>query len=345
MLKNNLKLAFRNLWKNKFQSFILVFGLALGLMVVFFIGQYIHSERSYDAFHSKVDRIYRVPLSFFKNGELDTFEAMNSAPTGPALKEEFPEVEQYVRFSPEYGRVILQHEETQLETPTVYYADSTLFEVFDFTLIEGDPTTCLKRPFTIVLPLATAERYFGTKENWVESPIGKTLKMNSEYDFEVTGILEDVPQNSHIQFDALLSFVTFPKVNNDPSDEWSWADFWTYIVLKEGTNLEQFTAKLEDFNERRDPYKQGNYTQYFQASSLQPLSDIHLNSKLLYEMGVNGDAKTVNFLLLIAIAILIIALANYINLATARAEERATEVGVRKVVGADKKSLITQFLS
>ncbi|MEM9888442.1 MAG: ABC transporter permease [Bacteroidota bacterium] len=345
MLRTHIKIAFRNLWKNKFQSFILVFGLALGLMVVFFIGQYIQSERSYDAFHSKADRIYRLPLAFYKNGALDSDEAMNSAPTGPALKAEFPEVEQYVRFSPEYGRVVFQQQETQLEAQTVYYADSTLFEVFDFPLIEGNSKTALKRPFTVVLPQSTAERYFGAKENWVESPVGKTIRMNSEYDFEITGILDDIPQNSHIQFDALLSFSTFPKINNDPTNEWSWADFWTYILLKEGTNVEQFAEKLADFNERRDPFKGSEYIQYFQASSLQPLSDIHLNSNLLYEMGVNGDAKTVHFLLLIAIAILIIALANYINLATARAEERAIEVGVRKVVGADKKSLITQFLS
>ena len=242
MLKNNLKLAFRNLWKNKFQSFILVFGLALGLMVVFFIGQYIHSERSYDAFHSKADRIYRVPLSFYKNGELESLEAMNVAPTAPALKAEFPEVEQYVRFSPEYGRVVFKHQATQLEAETVYYTDSTLFEVFDFPLIEGNPTTCLKRPFTAILPKSTAERYFGAAETWLESPIGKTIKMNGAYDFEITGLLEDIPENSHMQFDALLSFSSFATVNDDPSNEWAWADFWTYILLKEGTDLEQFTA-------------------------------------------------------------------------------------------------------
>lgn len=342
MLRNNLKLAFRNLWKNKFQSFILVFGLALGLMVVFFIGQYIHSERSYDAFHSKADRIYRLPLHFYKNGELESAEAMNVAPTAPALKEEFPEVEQYVRFSPEYSRVVFKHQETQLETETVYYADSTLFEVFDFALLEGDPNTCLKRPFTAVLPQSTAERYFGAKETWKESPVGRTLQMNGEHDFEITGVLDDLPENSHMQFGALLSFSSFPETNADPSAEWGWADFWTYILLKEGTDVEQFAAKLEGFNERKNPYDRENYSH---ASSLQPLTSIHLNSKLDFEMGANGDEKTVSFLLLIAIAILVIALANYVNLATARAEERATEVGVRKVVGADKKSLISQFLS
>ena len=334
MLNNHLKIALRNLWKNKFQSFILVFGLALGLMVVFFIGQYIHSERSYDNFHSKAERIYRLPLSFYKSGELESFDAMNVAPTAPALKTEFPEVEQYVRFSPEYSRVIFKYQEKQLETETVYYADSTLFEVFDFALLEGDTSTCLKRPFTAILPQSTAERYFGAKENWKESPIGKTLKMNGAYDFEITGILEDVPENSHIQFGALLSFSSFATVNDDPSTEWAWADFWTYILLKKGTDIAQFASKLEDFNKRKNPYEQENYTQ---ASSLQALTSIHLNSNLGYEMSANGDEKTVNFLFLIAIAILIIALANYINLATARAEDRATEVGVRKVVGADKK--------
>jgi len=342
MLKNNLKIAFRNLWKNKFQSFILVFGLALGLAVAFFIGKYIQSERSYDQFHSKVDRIYRVPLTFYKDGVMLVKDAMNTAPSGPTLKAEFPEVEQFVRFSPEYSKVIFKYEEKQFQQEKVYYTDSTLFEVFDFALIQGDPNTCLNRPFTTLLTKSTAEQYFGKVENWTESPIGKSLKMNNQLEFEITGILEDVPENSHIQFNALLSFVTFPILSDDPANEWQWNDFWTYILLKEGTEIEQFATKIPDFNERHEPNKDSNRSQ---ASDLQALADIHLHSNISYEWGINGDSKTIKFLFLIGIAILMIAWANYINLATARAEDRAMEIGVRKVVGATKKSLVFQFLS
>ena len=342
MWKNHLKIALRTLWKHKFQSSILVVGLAIGLATTYFIGQYVNMEHSYDSFHSKLDRIYRVPITFIKNNESEMKDAANAAPVGPTLKTEFPEIEEFVRFTPEYDRVVFKFRDQQFEEEKVFYVDSSLFDVFDFKLLEGSPNASLNKPFTVVLTQSSAEKYFGKMETWTESPIGKSIRMNNAHNFEVSGILEDVPYNSHIQFDALLSFTSFFTTNEDPSQFWAWNDFWTYILLQEGADAEQLAGKMDAFNERYNPYKQDNFRQ---ESWLQPLAGIHLNSKLGYEFEANGDARTVSFLLLIAIGILFIALANYINLATARANERAAEIGLRKVIGADKKTLIAQFLS
>lgn len=342
MLKNNLKIALRHLRHSKTASLINVFGLALGLAAAFFIWQYIQMEKSYDQFHDKSDRIYRMTLKFYRQGALDGHDAMNVAPAGPALKEEFPEVESYVRFTPEYGRVVFKYGENQHEEEKMYYADSTLFEVFDFPLIEGDPKTCLTRPFTALLTQSVAERYFGPRESWTESPIGKVIRVNNRGDLEVTGILEDVPGNSHLKFNALVSFNTFFITNGDPSKQWGWNDFFTFVLLRKDAAPASLAAKIPDFNKR---HFQERTEGFYSEAVMQPLSDIHLYSNLDYEAEPNGDANTVYFLLIIGIAVVIVAWVNYINLATARAEERAKEVGVRKVIGANQTSLIGQFIT
>lgn len=342
MLKNNLKIAFRHLKHSKTATLINVFGLALGLSAAFFIWQYIQMENSYDRFHAKADRIYRLPLKFFRQGVAVEEDAMNVAPAGPAFKEEYPEVEAFVRFSPEYGRTVFRFEQQQFEEEKIYYTDSTLFDVFDFPLLEGDAATCLNRPFTIILTKTVAERYFGPRQNWVESPVGKSIRINNRNDYEVTAVIEDVPENSHIKFNALISFITFPITNGNPEQQWGWNDFYTFLLLSEKTNIDAFAAKIPDFNERHFQEKQEGF---FSQTRLQPLTDIHLQSHLSYEAEANGDARTIFFLFLIGIAVVVVAWINYINLSTAKAEQRATEVGVRKVIGADKRSLISQFLT
>lgn len=342
MLRNHLKIAYRSILKYKNYSFINIIGLTLGITAAIFIWQYVALEKSYDQFHSKADRIYRLPIKSYRLGEMEIADAMNYAPTGPALKAEFPEVEEFVRISPEYGRVVLMHKEKKFEEQKIFYADSTLFEVFDFPLLDGDKKTCLTKPGSIVLSRSLAERYFGAWEDWIESPVGKMIRWNNTRQLTITGITEDVPENSHIKFNALLPFTSFIEFNNDPSNNWGWNDFYTYVQLQEGVSQQTFAAKLPNFIARHKDFKvEGTYDEFL----VQPLTDIHLNSKLAYEAEPNGDAKTVNFLSLIAFAILFIAWVNYINLATARAEERAQEVGVRKVIGATKESLVFQFLS
>ena len=342
MFKNNLKLAWRNLLKHKSYSFINIFGLTLGVAAALFILQFVKHEQSYDLFHEKAGRIYRLPISFYHQGELDYVDAMNYAPTGPALKNEMPEVADYVRFSPEYDRVVMRRGNQYFEEEKIYYADSTLFNVFDYTLLEGDEKTCLTKPFSIVLTQSVAERYFGPRDSWRESPIGQTIKLNNGQDWNISGIAADVPENSHLKFNALFSFSTFPIRRGDPSQSWGWNDFYTYVLLKEGTDVQAFADKLPAFLKTHSPDEDaGSYDQFL----VQPLTDIHLKSNYSYEAEANGDYKTVYFLSLIALAILSIAWVNYINLATARAEERAKEVGVRKVIGAGKKSLVFQFLT
>ncbi|WP_170110667.1 ABC transporter permease [Flavilitoribacter nigricans] len=342
MLKNNLKLAIRHLQNSKTSTLINVFGLALGLAAAFFIWQYIRMENSYDQFHDKADRIYRMTLKFYGQGRLEGHDAMNVAPLGPALAEDFPEVESYVRFTPEYGRTVFKYGDQQYEEEKMYYADSTLFEVFDFPLIEGDRKTCLTRPFTTLLTESVAERYFGPRASWTESPVGKVIRVNNRGDLEVTGILEDVPENSHLKFNMLVSFNTFLVTNGDPTQQWGWNDFFTFVLLRENVDPAAFAAKLPDFNKKRFVEKTEGF---YSEAVMQPLLDIHLNSKLGYEAEPNGDGNTVYFLFLIGIVVVIVAWVNYINLATARAEERAREVGVRKVIGANQGTLVAQFLT
>ena len=261
MWSNHFKVAIRTLGKNKLQSIILIFGLSLGLSAAYFIGQYVKLERSYDRFHSRIDRIYRLPINSYRNGVLDTKDAMNAAPVGPTIKLEFPEVEEFVRFSPEYSRVIFSHQENQFEVSKVYYADSSLFKVFDFPILEGDPNTCLAKPFSVVLTKSVAELYFGKYDSWTESPIGKILTFNKNDQFTITGILDNVPENSHLKFNALFSFSTFAAVNENPEPHWGWHDFWTYILVEEGTDLAVLEKKLTNFNKRHDPYQTERFYQ------------------------------------------------------------------------------------
>ncbi len=342
MLKNYLKIAFRSIVKDKEYTIINVFGLTIGIVAALFIWQYVSFEKSYDRFHANAERIYRLPIQFFSQNKLEVTDAMNYAPTGPTLKEELPEVEEFVRFSPEYGRVVLAVDDKKFEEERIFFADSTLFNVFDFKLLDGNKSSCLTKPGSIVLTKSVAERYFGPMNTWLESLVGKGIRFNNERLLMITGILDDVPKNSHIKFNALLPFASFTENRPDPSNNWGWNDFYTYVQLKEGVSQAAFEAKIPDFIARHIEFDtEGTYDKFV----VQPLTDIHLHSKLSYESEANGDGKTVAFLGIIGLAILFIAWINYINLATARAEDRSKEVGVRKVVGATRQTLITQFLA
>ncbi len=344
MIKNYFKVAIRNIASKRLYSLINILGLSLGLSGAMMIWQYVSFERSYDQFHEKGDRIFRLPTHFDTGGRQDGNDAMNAAPVGPALLEELPEVEAYVRVSPMYNRLVLKYGVEKFEEQKVFFADSNYFEFFDYKILYGDPSSALVDPFSLVLTKTLAENYFGPEETWKESPVGKTLRANNMINVTVTAIAEDMPENTHFKFNALISFSTFSLVSGDPSNAWEWNDFYTYILVKEPVDLTVLDRKLHAFADRHlntsDSRKE--YKVYY---SLQPVKDIHLHSHLGYEAEPNGDDRTVSFLLLVAIAILLIAWANYINLSTARAEERAQEVGVRKVIGADRKSLVAQFLT
>ncbi len=337
MIRNYCKVIFQNIIRNKIYSLINILGLSVGLAVCIIILQYVRFEQSYDRFHSQADHLYRIILEYTTSSGIAERDAANFAPVADALMNDYPEVTGSVRISPEYSKVVFSHEGKISEEPKIYYADSTLFTLFDFKLLHGDPKTALKDVGSIVLTQTVAEKYFGRMYEWKESPLNKTILMNNREPLKVTGIMEDIPVNSHFKANALISFTTFIKFN-DPSKEWGWNDFYTYIKLTPGTDYKKFEAKLPEFVTK---YK-GKDTK--DKMILQPLTDIHLNSNVGFELNPNGSSQVVYFLSIISVIILIIAWVNYINLATARAGQRAKEIGVRKVNGATRSELMIQFL-
>lgn len=344
MLQNYIKIAFRNLWRNKAFSAINIVGLAIGIAACFFVFQYVYFETSYDRFNVNVTNIYRVPLSNSGNMANVSTTAANHPAVGPAMKADFPEVVDFVRMvsvSLFMNASTLSYADAKGEPKTfnegnIYLADASFFSVFSYPLVAGDRKSCLSESNSIVISESTAKKYFGTT-----NPLGKALKMNGRMPMNVTGVFQDVPENSHIKFDMLISFATVgPKWGYN---EWTWPEFYNYVVLAPGTDVKKLEAKFPAFIQRYlgAKMKELNFKSSFQ---LQPITDIHLNSNYLKEAEANGSQREVYFLAIIGVFILFIAWINYINLSTAKSMERAKEVGLRKVVGAEKGQLISQFL-
>jgi putative ABC transport system permease protein len=344
MFRNYVKTAFRNLLKNKIFSLLNIFGLALGIAACFFIFQYIHFEKSYDRFNSNIEDLYRVTLKF--TGSLSNVgqTAANHPAVGPAMKADFPEVKDFTRvvsislfgnavsltYTPQNGVPKSYNEDK------IFVADPSFFRVFTYKLLSGNKETCLSERNSAVLSRSQAIKYFGK-----EDPLGKTLMLNGNLPLKVSGIVEDVPDNSHIKFDILVSFVTLGK--NWGYDNWLFPEFYNYVVLTPGADPKKVEAKFPGFIQKYLGAKMKELN-YGAELSLQPVGDIHLKSNLLKEAESNGSEREVTFLSIIGLFILVIAWINYINLSTARSMERAKEVGLRKVVGAGKSQLITQFL-
>jgi len=345
MIKNYLTIALRSFLKHKSFTFLNVIGLSLGMVASLLILQYVKYERSYDNFHSKAKDIYRIQYNQWQNGKL-RFECAAAVPAvGPALKNNFPEVKRFTRLfpvsgiaqyeSPSRGVIAFREEKMQI-------ADSSVFDVFDINLLRGDKMTSLAGPDKVVLSQRAVKRYFAD-----EDPMGKTISWDGTRKFEVTGIFENLPENSHIKFDFLFSYATLNReTNNDSETAWGWYDFNTYVLLEPGTDAKVLQAKWDTWlakDRAKDWEKFGGKQEFI----LQPLLDIHLGPVLLQESQPEerGDADSVYALSAIAFFILIIAWVNYINLATAKSFERANEVGVRKVMGAQKNQLMKQFLS
>jgi putative ABC transport system permease protein len=340
MFRSYLTIAWRNLLRNKVFSFINITGLAIGLAVGFLIYQYVLVELSYDRFHEKADRIYRVPIDYNGGFSLRA-SAINHPAVGPAMKADFPEVEDFarlVRASLFIPAATVSHEKAGEEIifneEGLYFADQSFLTMFTFPLLEGDARTALKEPLSIVVTKSTARKYFGDRP-----ALGKILNIN-RHDCKVTGVMKDVPANSHLQFDMLVSLNTIGE--NFGYDAWTWPEFYNYILLTPGANADNLRQKLPAFAEK---YLGKIWEQYkfHSEMSLQPLTDIHLKSDLKFEQSINGSERTVYFLTLLAVFVLVIAWINYVNLSTAKSLERSKEVGLRKVSGASKKQLITQF--
>ncbi|MCP4728281.1 MAG: FtsX-like permease family protein, partial [bacterium] len=338
MYKNYIKTIFRNLKRNKAVSIINLSGLSIGIASCILILGYVGFELSYDRFHDKADDIYRVAMHGTLSGR--TMDAIPSpAPYGPALKQDFPEVADFVRFEIA-SNVVFRYGEDEHYESKIFYADDSIFRVFSFKLLAGDPETALKESNTIVISEEIAEKYFGNGD-----PIGKTITMNNEDVLTVTGVMDEVPSNSHLSFGVLISFKTLFSTNQKLAEQWVPWRFYTYILLVPGSDHKALEEKLIDFNERHIGFllKAMKVTDF--RNYLQPLKKIHLYSKVEFEIGKIGDIRYVYAFGIIAVFILFIACINYVNLSTAGSTRRAKEVGIRKVVGAERKRLIFQFLS
>lgn len=348
MIKNYLLVALRNLWRHKGYTLINIFGLAIGLASSIFILLYVANELTYDRFHDKSDRIYRVWIK----GSMPATEmrhAQTAPPMAEALLNDYPEVEEVVRLKQSGGWMVRSGDRKFHETQQEFiFADSSFFDVFSFQLIKGDPKTCLRDPRSIVLTEEYAIKYFGD-----EDPIGQTLKMEQDTNLSViTGVMEDFPENSHFHVKMIGSLST---LGSSRSTAWVNHNFHTYLVLKEGTDPVEFEARLQEMVSK---YVGPVITQFMGISMeefegaghsygyrVQKLTDIHLHSDLQFEFEANGNPMYVYIFLVAAILILVIAGINFMNLATARSTVRAREVGLRKVVGSRRSQLISQFLT
>jgi putative ABC transport system permease protein len=349
MIRNYLKTALRSFLKHRSFTVLNVTGLTLGLVASLLILQYVKYEKSYDTFHSKASDIYRVQYDYWQGGKL-RFECAAAVPAvGPALKNNFPEVERFTRLYPVSGVISYESPENGLIShleEKMQITDSSVFSVFDWKLISGDRHSVLRGPNKVVISESAARKYFG-----IADPIGKTMRLNGNQAFEVTGVFEDVPENSHIKFDFLFSYETMynsdvPVSEDQAETSWGWYDFNTYVLLRAGTDVPALQQKWDKFvlDTRGEDWKKRNNKQAF---VLKPMLDIHLYANLLQESQPEerGDGDSVYALTFIALFILIIAWVNYINLATAKSFDRANEVGVRKAMGAQAGQLMRQFLA
>ncbi len=345
MFWSYVKIAIRNVVRQKLYSTINLLGLAVGVAACITIILYVQDELSYDRYNEKADRIYRVALSAVIGGN-EFNAALSAAPVAATLLEEFPEVESVTRIGYIGGYPVIRYGDRVCSEERLTAADSTIFDVFDIPFIVGDPKTALTEPNSLVLTESTAKRYFGD-----DNPIGKMVTSDKVNERMVTGVIEDFPHNSHFHYDFLLSFATYPSSR---STTWLNNNLYTYIVLKEGASAEELEAKFPDMIRKYvgpqveqalgvswDQMREdGSSYEIF----LQPLTDIHLRSHLDREIEVNGNITYIYIFSIIAAFILIIACINFMNLATARSANRAREVGVRKTLGSNRGQLIRQFL-
>lgn len=348
MFSNIIKVAIRNLIRQPGYTFINILGLAIGLACSILILLYVVNEITYDSFHQKADRIYRIGVRGQMPGN-ELNQAVTAAPMMEALLNDYPEVEIVCRIA-EFGGWLLTYEDKKFtETEETFkFADSTFFELFDFKLLRGDPKTVLSRPRTLVMTETTARKYFGD-----EDPIGKTLSVEQDtIIYEVTGLMEDVPVNSHFHFDLLGAMCT---IRQSRSTNWVNHNYYTYILLAPGTDTDVFTGQMRNMvtkyvGPQIEQFLGINLEQFEAAGNsfgyfLQPLTDIHLHSNLQVEIEPNGNPAYVYIFSIIAILTLVIACINFMNLSTAKATTRAREVGLRKVVGSHRSYLIGQFLT
>ena len=330
MFKNYLKIALRNISRNKGYSFINISGLAMGMACCILILLWVQDELSFDRFHHHAHRLGRVMLEVTDAGQRPW--AVTEAPLAKALKEEFPEIVQATRIQVG-SQFQLRYKEKQFKEIHNIFAEPAFFEMFTFPFLSGNPQNALSGKHSMVITARMAKKYFGT-----ENPLGKTLLLNNKLDFQVTGVLQDIPNNSHLKFDFILPFIWLEDLGLAIND-WGNNNYFTYVLLDAKTSSAQASQKISGYLRTINP--QDNSKLF-----IQPLTQIHLHSDFEYDVLAknNNDYKYIFIFSSIAIFVLCIACINFMNLATARASSRAKEVGLRKVVGAYRRDIIKQFI-
>ncbi len=338
MFSNYFTIAVRHLNRRKGYSFINVMSLSLGIACCLLILLYIRDELSYDRYHDKADRVYRV-ISEERQGDQVIRAAEVLAPTVKFMRDDYPEVEDMVRFIPPGNAWMIKYGDNGFYERSFYLADTSVFNIFNVPLVAGNPRTALSGTNRVVLSETIAHKYFGD-----EDPMGKILDAEGTFHFEVSGIMRDRPSNTHLGFDILASFRIQEAYSDRSIDEWDWRRSYSYILLREGSDPAELESKLPGFVEKYlgDRYVPGESSL---TISLQPVTDIHLHSHLERELTPNSDIVYIYLFTAIAVFIIIIACINFMNLATARSAGRAREIGLRKVFGADRTQAIGQFLS
>jgi putative ABC transport system permease protein len=345
MIRNYIKTAFRNLLKNKGFTAINVLGLALGLATCLLIVFYVFDELSFDRYNVNLEHIYRLNNNIKFGGNEGSYSE-SPAPTAAALKADFPEIEQVTRFRQRGGNLVKKGDHN-IQEDMMVYADPTIFKIFTLPMVDGDPATALKETHSVVINEKMALKYFNTTR-----AVGKVLTFNDTALYKVTGVIKNIPKQSHFDFDF---FISMSSLNESKEDSWFNNNFDTYILFRPDADIDRFTAKLTQFiRKHAEPQLQsilhmdfttlekgGNYFRF----SITPLKKLHLESNTKYDLGTKGDIKIVYIFSAIAIFILLIACVNFMNLSTARSSNRAKEVGVRKVLGSPRKYLIAQFLT
>lgn len=359
MLRNYFTIAWRNLIKNKGFSLINIFGLASGIAAFVLIFQYVQFELSYDTFQEEGENIYRVRVDRYQNGELEYKNAFTVPALGPTISNDISGIKDYFRLTSWAESYSLIFQESENSTPLTFKEEDAIFTDSDFTrffsldILESNDDSLLSKPQQLIIARSVAEKYFSS--DWQNGKaLGKTLTVyNSNrdgvVDFEVVGVFEDLPKNSHLDYDILFSIATLPSFlpKDIPEEQrlsmfetaWGPSSWYTYLVLSEQVSAEPVGQQITEFVENRNEAK--NTTEVYQ---LQPIRDIHLHSDLMNEPTATGNITWVYAMGIIALFTLCIAWINYINLSTARAVSRAREVGLRKVAGANKLQLLSQFL-
>ncbi len=335
MIKNYLKVTVRNLFKNKVYSIINIVGLAIGMSGSLLISMYVANEMSYENFHQNRHRIYRISLGFGNSdGKMKMAGVMPAL--GPALLETIPEVENVVRFYSDRGASISYNEITSTENRCMF-ADPAIFDIFSFTLKSGDKNSVLTEPLTMVLTERMARKYFGTSD-----PVGQIMMYDDEYPMQITGVMEDVPANTHIKFDGLISYASLETMQRSVQSPWNnFGNCFTYILMHENTTP---VGLMEHIKQLLSTNTSQQFADMFDFYVL-PLSEIHLSSGFMGDLEAAGNRSFIILFSVVSVLVLVIACFNFMNLSTARSLKRMKEIGVRKVLGANRLQLMKQFLT